>query len=108
MFFKNSTEFSDADMEFSPNTSIYTNEIKDKTKNANSRSNLKEGRITLFTLTRCSALFLHHSYFENENFLLVLVSSSFSVSLFQWDKWRVSYYSTGFFFLSQRLTSLLY
>lgn len=46
MFFKNSTEFSDADMEFCPNTSIYTNGIIDKTKNANSRSNLKEGLVT--------------------------------------------------------------
>lgn len=31
---------------------------------------------------------LHYSYFGNKNCLLVSVSSSFSVSLFQWDSWQ--------------------
>lgn len=90
--------FIDADTKFFPNTNIYTNEIKENTKNENSMSNLKEGLIRLFTLAHCSALFLHHNYFGNESFSLVSDSSLFSVLLFQWDNRKVNCYSTGFFF----------
>lgn len=83
--------FHNADIEFFSNTNIYTNEIKEI-------SNFKEGLIILFTLAHCSALFLHHSYFGNKNFLLVSDRSQFSVLFFQWDNWRVSCYLTDFFF----------
>lgn len=65
--------------EFFPNTNIYKNEIKEKTNNTNSRSNLKERPITLFISAHCSTLFLHHSYFGNENFFLVSDNSLFSL-----------------------------
>lgn len=91
----------DADIKFFPDTNIYTNEIKEKTKNANSRSNLKEKLVTLFTFSSAQ-LFWEWKFFAclRQQFVICI-----AISIGQLEGKLLL---NRFLFLPQRLTALLY